>query len=135
MTRFLVDTRSIPQSQPQNEETHVFNPDDIVCDPALRQQINEYHPDVQDQVRRAYLLKGPTQPIVNFPKKDSRCFSKDWYGKYDWIEYSESQDKAYCFYCFLFKIVESTQRFGHQVFTKTGFSDWKHAYKALPNHL
>jgi hypothetical protein len=72
MTRFLVDTTSIPQPeqqpQPQNEEAHVFNPDDIVCDPALRKQISDYHPSVQDQVRRAYLLKGPTQPIVNFPK-------------------------------------------------------------------
>jgi hypothetical protein len=139
MTRFLVDTTSIPQPeqqpQPQNEEAHVFNPDDIVCDPALRKQISDYHPSVQDQVRRAYLLKGPTQPIVNFPKMGSRGFSKDWYRKYDWIEYSESNDKAYCFHCFLFKQVTSTQRFGYDVFTKTGFSDWKHAYKALPDHI
>lgn len=95
MTSFLVDARSIPQPQPHpaNEDApHVFNPDDIVCDPALRRQINDFHPDVQDQVRRSYLLKGPTQPIVNFPKKGSRGFSKDWYGRFDWIEYSESQD-------------------------------------------
>ena len=113
----------------------MFNPDDIVCDPALRRQINDFHPDVQDQVRRAYLLKGPTQPIVNFPKNGSRVFSKDWYGRFDWIEYSESKDVAYCFYCFLFKPMGGTQRFGHEVFTKTGFSDWKHAYKALPDHV
>ena len=115
----------------------MFNPDEIVCDPALRKQINEYHPDVQDQVKRAYLLKGPTQPNVNFPKRGSgsRGFSKAWYEKYDWIEYSESYDKAYCFYCFLFKPLGSSHRFGSEVFTKTGFSDWKHGYKALPEHI
>jgi hypothetical protein len=72
---------------------------------------------------------------VNFPKKRSRGFSKDWYHTYDWIEYSESQDKVYCFHCFLFKQIGSTQRFGHQFFTKTGFNDWKHVYKALPGHI
>jgi hypothetical protein len=46
------------------------NPDEIMCGPALRQQIEDYHPDVQAQVRRAYLLKGPTQPIVKFPSKN-----------------------------------------------------------------
>jgi hypothetical protein len=40
-------------------------------------------------VKRAYLLKGPTQPIVNFPKMGSRGFSKVWYHKYDWIGYSD----------------------------------------------
>ena len=72
-----MDTRSLPQPPPpqpnvandEEETVHEFNPDEIVCDPTLRKQINEYHPDVQDQVKRAYLLKGPTQPIVNFPKK------------------------------------------------------------------
>ena len=124
-----------------NEEEHeaenVFNPDEIVCDPALRKQISEYHPDVQDQVKRAYLLKGPTRPILNFPKtgSGSRGFSKFWYAKYDWIEYSESQRKAYCFHCFLFKPLGSAHRFGNEVFTKTGFSDWKHAYKAFPDHI
>jgi hypothetical protein len=53
-----------------------FNPDDIVCDLALGKQINDYHPNVQGQVRRAYLLKGPTQPIMNFVKSGSRGFSK-----------------------------------------------------------
>jgi hypothetical protein len=63
MTSFLVDTRSLPQqegAQPQSHgenevEMHDFSPDDIFCDPALRQQINDYHPDVQDQVRRSMM--------------------------------------------------------------------------------
>jgi hypothetical protein len=59
------------EEEEEHEAANVFNPDEIVCDPALRKQINEYRPDVQDQVKMAYLLKGPTKPIVNFPKTGS----------------------------------------------------------------
>ena len=83
-----------------------FNPDEIVCDPALRRQIASYAPDFQDQVRRAYILKGPTQPIVKFPHVDGRKFSQSWFQRYNWIEYSVSKDAAFCFFCFLFKILE-----------------------------
>jgi hypothetical protein len=123
----------------EEEDDDLFNPDEIMCDPAQRQQIEDYHPDVQAQVRRAYLLKGPTQPIVNFPTKKygskSRKFSASWYKKYDWIEYSESKDAAYCFYCFLFKQPRSSTHFGYDVFNKMGYSDWKHASEALPQHV
>ena len=114
---------------------NAFYPDEIVCDPALRRQIASYAPDFQDQVRRAYILKGPTQPIVNFPRVDGRKFSRSWFQRYNWIEYSVSKDAAFCFYCFLFKNPGRGERFGYEVFTKTGFKDWKHAYKALPEHV
>jgi hypothetical protein len=39
-----------------------FNSDDIVANPALRWQIDEYDKDFHDQVRRAYVLNGPCQP-------------------------------------------------------------------------
>jgi hypothetical protein len=110
-----------------------------MCDPALRQQIENYHPDVQAQVRRAYLSNGPTQQVVKFPTKKygsrSSKFSERLYKKYDWIEYNESQVAAYCFYCFLFKQPGSNTHFGHDVFNKTGYSDWNHAYKALSQHV
>jgi hypothetical protein len=90
-------------------------------------------------VRRAYLLKGPKRPIVNFPTKKygskSHKFSASWYKLYDWIEYSESQDAAYCFYCFLFKHSGSNTHFGYDVFNKTGYSNWKHASEALRQHV
>jgi hypothetical protein len=41
-----------------------FNSNEIVRDPDLRKQINEYAPNIEDQVRRAYILKAPTQPIL-----------------------------------------------------------------------
>ena len=42
-----------------------FNPNAIERDPGKRKQICEYPPDIQDQVRRAYILKGPMQPDLN----------------------------------------------------------------------
>ena len=113
----------------------LINPDQIQSDPALRKQIAEYAPQIQDQVRRAYILKGRTKPELEFRRTDSRAFSKSWYEKYNWIEYSESEDAAFCFYCFLFKQPGRAEHFGFEVFTKTGFRDWKHAYRALPEHV
>jgi hypothetical protein len=63
-----------PQQRPQEEEQQQedegisliteFDPHvHIVADPALRMPIERFHPNVQSDVRRAYLLRGPTQPI------------------------------------------------------------------------
>ena len=127
------------QAQDEGESSHVLNLDDIASDPALRKQIHEYAPEIRDQVRRAYIAKGPHQPIIKFPRRQfgavTRAFSQSWYEKFNWIEYSESQDAAYCFYCFLFKQPGRADQFGSEVFTRTGFTNWKHAYKSLPEHV
>jgi hypothetical protein len=65
----------------------------------------------------------------------TRAFSQSWYGKFNWIEYSESKDATYCFYCFLFKQPGRADQFGSEVFTRTGFNNWKHAYKSFPEHV
>ncbi|XP_058746804.1 uncharacterized protein LOC131619753 [Vicia villosa] len=150
MRRFLVPRTSIEkvnvkQSEAEVEETppnvaNEFNPNEIVRDPGCRKQIHEYAPDIQDQVRRAYILKGPTQPdLARFPRtqfgKSSRAFCKAWYKSYTWIEYSESKDATYCFYCFLFKPPGRAEHFGYEVFNKDGFKDWKHASKAFKDHI
>jgi hypothetical protein len=81
------------QAQDQGESSHVLNLDDIVSDPAFRKQIHEYAPEIRDQVRMAYIQKRPHQPIVIFPHRQfgavTRAFSQSWYGKFNWIEYSE----------------------------------------------
>jgi hypothetical protein len=131
-----------PSAPPQDSNHgYGFNLDDIVSDPALRKQIYEFRPEIRDQVRRAYIQKGPTQPILKIPLKQfgnnakKRAFSKSWYINYNWLEYKESKDLAFCFYCFLFKEPGRAEIFGYDVFSKTGFNDWKHAYKALPEHV
>ncbi|CAJ2643438.1 unnamed protein product [Trifolium pratense] len=146
MMRFLVPRASIEnvnvvQSEAEVEEpppnvVNEFNSNEIVRDPGLRKQIHEYSPDIQDQVRRAYILKGPTQPILEkFPRTQfareprTRAFCNTW------IEYSEFKDAAYCFHCFLFKKPGRSEQFGFEVFTKSGYKDWKHASKGLQGHV
>jgi hypothetical protein len=150
MRRFLVDRSLL--SEPQGQGAAQPNPpqaqsrgggeinlDEIVSDPALRKPIHEYAPEIRDQIKRAYILKGPTQPIVNFPKKkfgdSSRAFQQAWYKKFDWLEYSVSKDAAFCFYCFLFKEPGRAEFHGFDVFNKLGFNNWKMAYKSLPEHV
>ncbi|KAJ1268105.1 hypothetical protein BS78_07G111100 [Paspalum vaginatum] len=120
-----------------------FNPNEIqiLCDPALRKQIYDYAPELQEQVRRAYILKGPTQPTnLIFPRTQygssgSRAFSVSWYKKYNWLEFSESKDAGFYFYCFLFKEPGRPEHFGCDAFSRTGWTDWKNAYKSHPNHV
>jgi hypothetical protein len=140
--------RPQPQEQGQQQEEDEgislitqFDPHvHIVADPALRMPIERFHPSVQSDVRRAYLLRGPTQPIgLKFPRKrvgnDWRQFHEKWFKEHDWLEYSVSKDAAFCFYCYLFRQEADHEKFGHVVFTKTGFNDFKHAYRGFPGHV
>ncbi|GAA0149563.1 hypothetical protein LIER_33273 [Lithospermum erythrorhizon] len=49
----------------------------LESDPAKRKQIIEYHPNDQDEVRRAYLLKKPTRIYMNdFPIDDKSSVNR-----------------------------------------------------------
>jgi hypothetical protein len=136
---YLNDT---PSAQTRiSKESNVgrpFNPDEIVVDPALRRQIGEYNINVQDEVRRAYILKGPCQPRgLDFPRRQygqrSRHFQEQWYENYDWLEYNESKDASYCFYCFLFKQLGKGEKY--EAFTKVGYNNWKDAVDKFRSHV
>ena len=77
-------------------------------------------------------MKGPSQPTNILKDPGSRGFSVGWYKKYNWLEYSESKDAGFFF---LLKQPGRAQHFGYDVFNKTSWRDWKHAYKALPEHV
>jgi len=129
-----------PSSHEQDVEgIKVFNPDvHLVSDPSLRVAIDQFHPDIRDDVRMAYLVKGPTKPYGhNFPKKpnDKRVFLKNWLQQYDWLEYSVAKDATFCFYCFLFKQKPLETHFGHDAFSKEGYRNWKNAYNGFPQHV
>jgi hypothetical protein len=116
----------------------VFKPDiHLVSNRGVRLSIEAFHPDIGDNVKRAYLTRGPTQPFGhNFPRtRDNRSFSTTWFTKYDWLEYSVAKDAAYCFYCFLFRQEPLDEKFGHDAFTKVGHRNWKNAYHGLPLHV
>ncbi|XP_058727121.1 uncharacterized protein LOC131598551 [Vicia villosa] len=116
MRRFLVDRENIQnvnvvQSEvklepPLNNVVNEFNPNEIVRDPGYREQISEYAPDIQDQVRRAYILKGPMQPdLSSFPR----------------TQFGSQPGRA--------------EHFGFEVFTESGYKDWNHASQGLKGHV
>jgi hypothetical protein len=82
-----------------------FNPDHIISNPGLYVLIDRFAPNIRDEVKRAFIAKGPTQPIGHiFPQShDKRSFQKHWFRNYSWLEYSLEKNKAYCFYFYLFK--------------------------------
>jgi hypothetical protein len=72
---------------------------------------------------------GPVQPVLkNFPKtqmgRNARCFQSLWYASYQWLEYSQSANAAFCFSCRHFppagKVIEPA-------YTTVGFRNWKKA--------
>jgi hypothetical protein len=67
--RVSIENVNVVQSKAGIEEpppnvANEFNSNEIVCNPGIMKQINEYAPDIHDQVRKTYILKGPTQPIL-----------------------------------------------------------------------
>ena len=79
------------------EELH---PDHIQPDPGLRIPINNFHPNIRDEVRLAYVAKGPTRPVGHTYERDhfDRAFCEAWYEKNPWLEYSVEKNAVYCFY-------------------------------------
>lgn len=82
------------------------------------------------------LLSGPIRPkLASYPMtkfgKQNRSFSKSFYEKYDWLEYSIKQDAVFCFLCRNFGMNSSYEE---EVFTKTGFKNWKHITEKLHKH-
>ena len=55
-----------------------INLDDLPADPELQIRILDYHPNIRDQVRRAYLQQGPYQAKKhNFPLRNLENYHKD----------------------------------------------------------
>jgi hypothetical protein len=121
----------------QDEGIQYFGLDDIKFDPGLRIPIDQFHPNIRDDVKFAYLEKGPTQPTRHKFRRDrdDRSFRPNWYKEFNWLEYSVDKDKAYCFYCYLFKNDQMYEKFGYDVFTKSGYDHWKNAVAAFRKHV
>ena len=102
----------------------------LPADPGQRSKISAYHPNVRDEIRRAYLLKGPCQPREHkFPQtqfgKNFYRFNPSWFNEFgNWLEYSISKDAVYCLCCYLMK-PEFGEKGGGDSFITEGFSNWK----------
>ena len=56
----------------------------LPSDPGLREPISSYHPNDQDNIRRAYIQKGPCQIVpYNLPQTEvggsMRRFNPNWF--------------------------------------------------------
>ncbi|KAC9910475.1 hypothetical protein E3N88_45093 [Mikania micrantha] len=94
---------------------------DLPWDPFERKPISSYHPSQKDEIRRAYLLKGPCQPTMSvYPQtlytNKFRKFNPEWYTQQhgNWLEYSVKADKVYCLYCYLFRESGQNDAFGYE---------------------
>ncbi|XP_062089726.1 uncharacterized protein LOC133796268 [Humulus lupulus] len=102
----------------------------LPTDPALRPPISNYHPNIQDEIRRNYLQQGPCQPrSQEFPKKfygaKERRFNIALFDQFStWLEYSISKNYAFFLCCYLFKSSIGKQA-GGNTFVSEGFSNWK----------
>ncbi|XP_012855091.1 PREDICTED: zinc finger MYM-type protein 1-like [Erythranthe guttata] len=79
----------------------------LELDPGKRTPILDYHPNDQDEVRRAYLVNGPTRPnMTDYPPrkigKRNRSFNNSWYKDNDWLEYSIEKEVVFCLPCYLY---------------------------------
>ncbi|XP_062100728.1 uncharacterized protein LOC133806648 [Humulus lupulus] len=102
----------------------------LPTDPGLRPPISNYHPNIQDEIRRHYLQQGPCQPRSHeFPKKfyeaKERRFNIAWFDQFStWLEYSISKNSAFFLCCYLFKSSIGKQA-GGNTFVSKDFSNWK----------
>ncbi|XP_074296543.1 uncharacterized protein LOC141626797 [Silene latifolia] len=122
----------------QSEEYNVL-PLDPPHDPGNRKPISSYRVNDRDALRRIYIGKGPCRPRPNgeFPQtfqgNKMRRFKVLWYDKYDWLEYSEENNAAFCFCCYLFKEPSSIPK--ANVFEIGGFKNWKNALDRFKKYV
>ena len=72
----------VPISQTQFQRIDL---DSLDYDPETRKQILEYHVNQRDEIRRAYIIKGPHQPPLKAFKKcrkHNHSFQVSWFGNY-----------------------------------------------------
>ncbi|KAI5324597.1 hypothetical protein L3X38_033670 [Prunus dulcis] len=110
----------------------------LQADLGLRIRMIEYDTNIRDEVRRAYLQKGPCQPIGHsFPQSNivgiNRRFIPQWFDEFDWLAYSVSKDAAFCLYCYLFK--SNFEQVGSEAFTGAGFKNWKKGRERIKVHV
>jgi hypothetical protein len=132
-----IHVHDIIADQGEDDLIEEWNSNHIEPDPGIRIPIDKFHPNIRDEVRLAYVARGPTRPVGHIYPRDhfDRTFCEAWYTKHTWLEYSVEKNAAYCFYCFLFRKDPVDEKFGHTTFTKDGFTTWKNAYRAFPLHV
>ncbi|KAL4148699.1 hypothetical protein QTP88_002869 [Uroleucon formosanum] len=109
-------------------------------DPAIIMETN-----ISSNLLQYFFELGPYQPGVldmpanKFPITNGRSFREEYYYKKlpdgknikrQWLAYSPSKDKIYCFSCMLFGLVKTKKN----KLVSTGTQDWKHITLRMLNH-
>ncbi|KAK1355001.1 zinc finger MYM-type protein 1-like [Heracleum sosnowskyi] len=128
-------------SQPSSTPTmpKLIDLKELHSDPSDRKRILDYHPNQIDEIRRTYILRGPTRPegYVYPPKMigdKSRRFNPKFYEDFDWLEYSVKTDSLFCLPCYLFKD-QISRKGGGDAFILEGFSGWNKLHEKLDSHV
>uniref|UniRef100_A0A1X7SDM5 TTF-type domain-containing protein n=1 Tax=Amphimedon queenslandica TaxID=400682 RepID=A0A1X7SDM5_AMPQE len=99
---FLDEFESDSETE-QQEEHHISHPT----------VENSYTTSDHAQLAASDISSGvaqpPVQPLLSsFPATQfgpkARCFSKNWYEKYSWVEYSIQKDAIFCYPCRFFSL-------------------------------
>ena len=95
-----------------------------------RQEPSSNVPGAADLSRS--LENGAVQPILlSYPKDgNNRVFQPDWFKSRAWLEYSQKEDKVYCFYCRLFFLGS-----GEKAFVQDGYCSWNKALERMKLHV
>ncbi|BBN68479.1 FAR1-related sequence 5, partial [Prunus dulcis] len=131
---------------PRADHHHLLPPPAVVrcpffqlqADPGLRTRMADYSTNIRDEIRRAYLQKGPCQPrSYKFPQTNqsgiNRRFIAHWFDEHDWLEYSIAKDAVFCLHCYLFK--SNFDKVGGDAFIGVGFNNWKKAKERFNLHV
>ncbi|XP_075479013.1 uncharacterized protein LOC142519883 [Primulina tabacum] len=79
----------------------------------------------RDAIRRAYILMGPYQHVMEYPLtklgEQYRRFQKCRFEQFSWLECSPNKDEAFCFPYFIFQGKDTR----YPTFIVNGFRSWK----------
>jgi hypothetical protein len=139
MDKFVIRKPKDSSSSSSSSKRICVDLNNLPSDPGLREPISSYHPNDQDNIRRAYIQKGPCQIVpTNLPQTEiggsMRRFNPDWFIEYkNWLEYSIEKDAVFCLCCYLFRQDVGKQA-GGDTFVRTGFKLW-HKKEKLRTHV
>ncbi|CAL2239627.1 unnamed protein product [Prunus armeniaca] len=129
-----------PSNNPPTELDEILA--NLPADPGLRPPMTYYNPNFREQIRRAYLQRGPCQPKSqnDMPQtlmgESNRRFLVKWFDSFVWLEYSKEKDAAFCLHCYLFKCDFDKQgKAGSDVFTEKGFKNWRKGPENFRDHV
>ncbi|CAL8152879.1 unnamed protein product [Prunus armeniaca] len=129
-----------PSNNPPTELDEILA--NLPADPGLRPPMTYYNPNFREQIRRAYLQRGPCQPKSqnDMPQtlmgESNRRFLVKWFDSFVWLEYSKEKDAAFCLHCYLFKCDFDKQgKAGSDVFTEKGFKNWRKGLENFRDHV